>query len=79
MLKQYFPDGIGDAMFTSISNAPEIALPGVSRSAMQPLRDGGAFQPRRMLPPGCGHRSIDGATAHFTNRVATLPGHLRRV
>ena len=42
--------GIGGTSFTPIVNAPEVAILGVSKSAMQPVWDGQAFQPRLMLP-----------------------------
>ncbi|HEV7225532.1 MAG TPA: dihydrolipoyllysine-residue acetyltransferase, partial [Pirellulales bacterium] len=41
--------GIGGTAFTPIVNAPEVAILGVSRSAMKPVWDGKAFVPRLML------------------------------
>jgi pyruvate dehydrogenase E2 component (dihydrolipoamide acetyltransferase) len=61
--------GIGGTAFTPIVNAPEVAILGVSRSSMQPVWDGAAFQPRLMLPLSLSydHRVIDGAqAARFT-------------
>ena len=57
--------GIGGTAFTPIVNAPEVAILGVSRSSMQPVWDGAAFQPRLMLPLSFSydHRVIDGAQA----------------
>ena len=57
--------GIGGTAFTPIVNAPEVAILGVSRSGMQPVWDGEAFQPRLMLPLSFSydHRVIDGAMA----------------
>ncbi len=57
--------GIGGTAFTPIVNAPEVAILGVSRSSMQPVWDGDAFQPRLMLPLSFSydHRVIDGAMA----------------
>ncbi len=57
--------GIGGTAFTPIVNAPEVAILGVSRSSMQPVWDGEAFQPRLMLPLSFSydHRVIDGAMA----------------
>jgi pyruvate dehydrogenase E2 component (dihydrolipoamide acetyltransferase) len=57
--------GIGGTAFTPIVNAPEVAILGVSRSAMQPVWDGSEFQPRLMLPLSFSydHRVIDGAQA----------------
>ncbi len=65
--------GIGGTAFTPIVNAPEVAILGVSRSAMKPVWDGEQFQPRLMLPYGLSydHRVIDGAlAARFTTYLA---------
>jgi len=55
--------GVGGTMFTPIINSPEVAILGVSKSAMKPVWDGKAFQPRLMLPLSLSydHRVIDGA------------------
>ena len=42
--------GIGGRYFTPIINAPEVAIMGVCKSAMEPKWDGKAFVPRLMLP-----------------------------
>ncbi len=66
--------GIGGTSFTPIINAPEVAILGVSRSSMQAIWDGEAFQPRMMLPLclSYDHRVIDGANgARFTRYLAT--------
>ena len=57
--------GIGGTAFTPIVNAPEVAILGVSRSAMQPVWNGSEFEPRLMLPLSFSydHRVIDGAQA----------------
>lgn len=57
--------GIGGTAFTPIVNAPEVAILGVSRSSMQPVWNGSAFEPRLMLPLSFSydHRVIDGAYA----------------
>jgi pyruvate dehydrogenase E2 component (dihydrolipoamide acetyltransferase) len=57
--------GIGGTAFTPIINAPEVAILGVSRSAMKPVFKDGAFVPRLMLPLSLSydHRVIDGALA----------------
>lgn len=57
--------GIGGTAFTPIINAPEVAILGVSRSTMQPVWNGEAFEPRLMLPLSFSydHRVIDGAYA----------------
>ena len=73
--------GIGGTSFTPIVNAPEVAILGVSKSAMKPVWDGKAFQPRLLLPLSLSydHRVIDGAAAaRFTAYLAQLLGDLRR-
>ena len=57
--------GIGGTAFTPIINAPEVAILGISRAAMQPIWDGKDFNPRLMLPLSFSydHRVIDGASA----------------
>ena len=57
--------GIGGTAFTPIVNAPEVGILGVSRSSMQPVWNGEAFEPRLMLPVSFSydHRVIDGAYA----------------
>jgi pyruvate dehydrogenase E2 component (dihydrolipoamide acetyltransferase) len=65
--------GIGGTAFTPIINAPEVAILGVSRSAMRPVYRDGAFVPRLILPLSFSydHRVIDGATAaRFTTFLA---------
>ena len=73
--------GIGGTKFTPIVNAPEVAILGVSRSAMQPLWNGEKFKPRLVLPLSLSydHRVIDGAAAaRFTAYLAQLLGDMRR-
>jgi pyruvate dehydrogenase E2 component (dihydrolipoamide acetyltransferase) len=73
--------GIGGTAFTPIINAPEVAILGVSKSAMKPVWDGRAFVPRLVLPLSLSydHRVIDGASAaRFTAYLGTLLGDLRR-
>jgi len=55
--------GVGGTMFTPIINSPEVAILGVSKSAMKPVWDGKQFAPRLMLPLSFSydHRVIDGA------------------
>ena len=57
--------GIGGTSFTPIINAPEVAILGVTRSAMKPVWDGREFVPRLMVPLSLSydHRVIDGAAA----------------
>ncbi len=74
--------GIGGTAFTPIVNAPEVAILGVSKSSIQPVWDGKAFQPRLQLPLSLSydHRVIDGASAaRFTAYLAQLLGDMRRV
>jgi pyruvate dehydrogenase E2 component (dihydrolipoamide acetyltransferase) len=73
--------GIGGTAFTPIINAPEVAILGVSKSALRPVWDGKAFVPRLMLPLSLSydHRVIDGAAAaRFTNYLASVLGDIRR-
>jgi len=55
--------GIGGTLFTPIINSPEVAILGVSKSAMKPVWNGKEFAPRLMLPLSFSydHRVIDGA------------------
>ncbi len=57
--------GIGGRYFTPIINAPEVAIMGVCKSAIEPKWDGKAFVPKLMLPLSLSwdHRVIDGAAA----------------
>jgi len=74
--------GIGGTAFTPIVNAPEVAILGVSKSAIKPVWDGQAFQPRLMLPLSLSydHRVIDGAeAARFTSFLAQQLADLRRL
>lgn len=74
--------GLGTTYFTPIINAPEVAILGLSRSAMKPVWDGKAFQPRLMLPLSLSydHRVIDGASgARFTTYLAQVLADFRRV
>jgi pyruvate dehydrogenase E2 component (dihydrolipoamide acetyltransferase) len=73
--------GIGGTAFTPIINAPEVAILGVSRSAMKPVWDGKAFVPRLMLPLSLSydHRVIDGAqAARFITYYSSLLADFRR-
>nr|WP_133499259.1 dihydrolipoyllysine-residue acetyltransferase [Lysobacter terrigena] len=74
--------GIGGTKFTPIVNAPEVAILGVSKSAIRPVWDGAQFQPRLILPLSLSydHRVIDGASAaRFTAYLAQLMADMRRV
>ena len=67
--------GIGGTAFTPIVNAPEVAILGVSRSAMKPVYENGEFIPRLILPLALSydHRVIDGATG---TRFTTYLSHV---
>ncbi len=57
--------GIGGTYFSPIINAPEVAIVGISRSAMEPVWKDEQFEPRLMMPLSLSydHRVIDGADA----------------
>jgi len=74
--------GIGGTAFTPIINAPEVAILGVSKSAMQPVWNGKDFAPKLMLPLSLSydHRVIDGAlAARFTTYLSQVLADMRRV
>jgi pyruvate dehydrogenase E2 component (dihydrolipoamide acetyltransferase) len=67
--------GIGGTAFTPIINAPEVAILGISRSAMKPVFKDGTFVPRLLLPLSLSydHRVIDGAlAAKFTTYLSQV-------
>ena len=69
-------------MFTPIINAPEVAILGLSKSAMKPVWNGKEFEPRLMLPLSLSydHRVIDGAmAARFTTELAGVLADMRKV
>lgn len=73
---------LGGTFFTPIINAPEVAILGVSRHAMQPVWQGGEFVPRLMLPLSLSydHRVIDGAAAvRFTRYLAEILSDVDRL
>jgi pyruvate dehydrogenase E2 component (dihydrolipoamide acetyltransferase) len=73
--------GIGGTAFTPIVNAPEVAILGLSKSAIKPVWDGKQFQPRLMLPLSLSydHRVIDGAMgARFAAYLAEVLGDMRK-
>lgn len=73
--------GVGGSGFTPIINAPEVAILGAGRSAMEAIWDGMAFQPRQILPISLSwdHRVVDGvAAAKFLGHIASTLGDLRR-
>jgi pyruvate dehydrogenase E2 component (dihydrolipoamide acetyltransferase) len=74
--------GIGGTSFTPIVNAPDVAILGVTRSAIKPVWNGEEFEPRLMLPLSLSydHRVIDGAAAaRFVAHLASELADLRRV
>ena len=74
--------GIGGTSFTPIVNAPEVAILGVTRSAMKPVWNGSEFVPRLILPLSLSydHRVIDGAlAARFVTHLVGVLSDLRRV
>ena len=73
--------GIGGTYFSPIVNAPEVAILGVSKSAMKPVWNGTEFVPRLILPLSLSadHRVIDGALAtRFNAYLAKLLADMRR-
>tara|TARA_B100000989_G_scaffold236433_2_gene183275 strand:- start:29851 stop:31407 length:1557 start_codon:yes stop_codon:yes gene_type:complete len=72
--------GIGGTAFTPIVNAPDVAILGVSKSAMKPVFKDGEFVPRLMLPLSLSydHRVIDGAEgARFSRRLVSVLSEIR--
>ena len=75
--------GIGGSSFTPIINAPEVAILGVTRSAIKPVWDAETkqFAPRLLLPLSLSydHRVIDGAAAaRFVRHLVGVLADLRR-
>ncbi|HSE47947.1 MAG TPA: dihydrolipoyllysine-residue acetyltransferase [Terriglobales bacterium] len=80
--------GIGGTAFTPIINAPEVAILGVSRSALRPVFSGkdekgnDVFKARLMLPLSLSydHRVIDGATAaRFSAFLVSVLSDIRKL
>ena len=74
--------GIGGLHFTPIINPPEVAILGVSRAAIKPVHDNGAFVPRLILPYAVSydHRVIDGvAGAEFSRFLGGLLADIRQL
>jgi pyruvate dehydrogenase E2 component (dihydrolipoamide acetyltransferase) len=72
--------GIGGTQFTPIVNAPEVAILGVSKSAIKPVWNGSEFAPRLMVPLALSydHRVIDGADgARFITAINNYLSDLR--
>lgn len=71
---------IGGQGFTPIVNAPEVAILGVARAAVQPVWDGGAFVPRTLLPLALSydHRVVNGGDGgRFLTRMVALLSDIR--
>ncbi|WP_367396082.1 pyruvate dehydrogenase complex dihydrolipoyllysine-residue acetyltransferase [Pantoea sp. Ep11b] len=74
--------GLGTTHFAPIVNAPEVAILGVSKSAMEPVWNGKEFMPRLMMPISLSfdHRVIDGADgARFITIVGNMLSDIRRL
>ncbi|NGX87563.1 pyruvate dehydrogenase complex dihydrolipoyllysine-residue acetyltransferase [Rahnella sp. Lac-M11] len=74
--------GIGTTHFAPIVNAPEVAILGVSKSAMEPVWNGKEFVPRLMMPMSLSfdHRVIDGADgARFITIINNVLSDIRRL
>ncbi|MCQ8232346.1 pyruvate dehydrogenase complex dihydrolipoyllysine-residue acetyltransferase [Pectobacterium carotovorum] len=74
--------GIGTTHFAPIVNAPEVAILGVSKSAMEPVWNGKEFTPRLMMPMSLSfdHRVIDGADgARFITIINNTLSDIRRL
>jgi len=73
---------IGGRGFTPIINTPEVGILGVGRSAIQPVWDGAAFQPRSMLPLALSydHRVVNGGDGgRFLSALIALLADVRRM
>lgn len=74
--------GLGTTHFAPIVNAPEVAILGVSKSAMEPVWNGKEFAPRLMMPISLSfdHRVIDGADgARFITLIGNMLSDIRRL
>jgi len=73
---------IGGTGFTPIINAPEVAILGVGKSVIQPVWQGGAFEPRLQLPLSLSydHRVINGVDGgNFMVTLTALLADIRRL
>ena len=74
--------GLGTTHFAPIVNAPEVAILGVSKSAIEPVWNGKEFTPRLMMPISLSfdHRVIDGADgARFITIINNTLSDIRRL
>lgn len=73
---------IGGRGFTPIINTPEVGILGVGRTAIQPVWDGEAFQPRSLLPLALSydHRVVNGGDGgRFMTDFIALLADVRRM
>ena len=73
---------IGGRGFTPIVNAPEVAILGVGRAAVQPVWDGEVFRPSTMLPLALSydHRVVNGGDGgRFLTELAALLADVKRM
>ena len=73
---------IGGRGFTPIINAPEVAILGVGRAAVQPVWDGEVFRPSTMLPLALSydHRVVNGGDGgRFLTELAALLADVKRM
>ena len=73
---------IGGRGFTPIINAPEVAILGVGRAAVQPVWDGEVFRPHTLLPIvlSYDHRVVNGGDGgRFLTELTSLLGDVKRM
>ena len=73
---------IGGRGFTPIINAPEVAILGVGRAAVQPVWDGEVFRPQTLLPLALSydHRVVNGGDGgRFLTELTNLLGDVKRM
>ena len=73
---------IGGRGFTPIINAPEVAILGVGRAAVQPVWDGDVFQPQTLLPLALSydHRVVNGGDGgRFLTELISLLCDVKRM
>ena len=73
---------IGGRGFTPIINAPEVAILGVGRAAVQPVWDGEVFRPHTLLPLALSydHRVVNGGDGgRFLTALTSLLADVKRM
>ena len=73
---------IGGRGFTPIINAPEVAILGVGRAAVQPVWDGEVFRPQTLLPLALSydHRVVNGGDGgRFLTELTSLLSDVKRM